>query len=83
MIEAMKKDLVERFKDFYNEMQLYVAYTNCLEKAELFKQEIEKAIPNVEVTMMDSLSLSVACHIGSGSIAIACARKYIKSSREK
>ncbi len=78
MIEAIKKDLESRFKDFYNEMQLYVAYTNCLDKAKVFKQEIEAAIPNVEVTMMDPLSLSVACHIGGGSIAVACARKYIK-----
>ena len=80
MIEAMKKDLTERFKEFAanEEMKIFVAYTNCLERAELFKQEIAKAIPNVEVAFVDPLSLSVACHIGSGALAVACARKYVK-----
>ncbi len=80
MIEAMKKDLAERFKEFAanEEMKIFVAYTNCLERAELFKQEIAKAIPNVEVAFVDPLSLSVACHIGSGALAVACARKYVK-----
>ncbi len=80
MIDAMKNDLADRFKDYTlnGEMKIFVAYTNCLDKAEAFKNEIANAIPNVEITTVDPLSLSVACHIGSGAIAVACAREYQK-----
>lgn len=76
MIEQAKKDLVGRFKDFVDrgEMAIYVAHTNCIEKAQIFAEQIREEIPNVSVTMIDPLSLSVACHIGSGAIAIAMAR---------
>ncbi len=76
MIEAAKHDLETRFKELYErgEMRLAVAYTNCLEKAKDFEREIKEAIPGVEVISVDPLSLSVSCHIGSGALAIACAR---------
>lgn len=77
MIDAMKKDLAERFADFVEagQMELYVAYTNCRERAEAFAEQIRAEIPFVPVTMIDPLPLSIACHIGDGAIAIACARK--------
>lgn len=78
MIDAMKKDLETRFAQFVNEgsMKLFVAYTNCPEKAQDFAEQIRKEIPNIEISAIDSLSLQVACHIGDGSIAIASAREY-------
>lgn len=80
MIGAIKKDLQERFAEYVEngEMRLYVAYTNCRDKAEKFADEIRSEIPNVELTFIDPLSLSVACHIGSGALAVACARVYQK-----
>ena len=77
MIEAMKKDLETRFKESVEngEMNLYIAYTNCKEKAEEFATQVKAEIPSVPVTLVDPLSLSVACHIGSGSLALACAKK--------
>lgn len=76
MLDQAKKDLENRFKEFVDrgEMALYVAHTNCPEKAQVFMEQIKAEIPNVPVTMIDALSLSVACHIGSGAIAIAMAR---------
>lgn len=76
MIEATKKDLESRFKEYVDkgQMALYIAHTNCPEKAEAFAELVKAEIPNVPVTMVDPLSLSVACHIGSGSIALAMAR---------
>ena len=76
MISAVKKDLETRFKDYVKkgQMRLYVAHTNCLAKAQAFAEQIRNEIPNVELTFIDPLSLSVACHIGDGALAIATSR---------
>lgn len=76
MINAIKNDLEKRFKKYVKdeEMRLYVAHTNCEEKAKNFAEHIKKAIPNVPISFVDPLSLSVACHIGDGALAIATAR---------
>ncbi len=76
MIDAAKHDLNNRFKELYEkgEMRLAVAYTNCIDKANDFAQEIKREIPNVEIVSIDPLSLSVSCHIGNGALAIACFR---------
>lgn len=76
MIEAIKKDLVTRFKDYdkKGQMRLYIAYTNCKDKAEIFAQEIRKEFPTTPLTFIDPLSLSIACHIGDGALAIATSR---------
>lgn len=76
MIDAIKKDLETRFKDFVKkgQIRLYIAHTNCQAKAEAFAEEIRQKIPKVPLTYVDPLSLSIACHIGDGALAIACAR---------
>ena len=56
------------------EMCLQAAYTGNLEEAEEFKKEIQEVFPGQEIHM-DPLSLSVACHIGHGALAVACSRK--------
>lgn len=78
MIDAMKKDFEGRFKNYIDngEMALYVAYTDCKDKALDFAEQIRGEFPNVPLTFINPLSLSVACHIGQGSIAVACAREY-------
>ena len=76
MIDAMKKDIETRFSDLKakGELNIFVAYTNCREKAEEFAKQITAAISDVPLTFVDPLSLSVSCHIGSGALAIACSR---------
>ena len=76
MIDAMKKDIETRFSDLKakGELNIFVAYTNCREKAEEFAKQITEAISDVPLTFVDPLSLSVSCHIGSGALAIACSR---------
>ena len=78
MIEAIKKDLETKFKDEYEagKMTLQVAHTKNLDAAIKFKAELEDALPNIDVTFVDSLSLSVSCHIGPGALAVASAIKY-------
>lgn len=76
MIDAVKNDFTKRFGDEAGEnMHLYIAYTKDRETALDFKSQVEEAFPKGEVTMVDPLSLSVACHIGPGSLALACAKK--------
>lgn len=71
MKEAMKKDLEERFGG--KEVHLEAAYTCTHEEAQEWKKELEEYFPGYEIHM-DALSLSVACHIGPGAMAVACSR---------
>lgn len=72
MKEAMKKDITERFKG--QKVYLEAAYTCTDEEAAEWKKELEEYFPGYEIHM-DALSLSVACHIGPGAIAVACSRQ--------
>ena len=76
MLKAMKADFEGRFASFVQngEMCLQAAYTGNPEEAEEWKQEMQEIFPGMEIHM-DPLSLSVACHIGYGSLAIACSKK--------
>jgi len=76
MIEQMKKDMNTRFATFRKngEMKLFVAHTDNKAEADIFADEIRAAFPDIPVTHVDPLSLSVSCHIGPGSLAVACAR---------
>lgn len=73
MIEALKKDMEERFPKAYAEKKIHlqIAHTHNEELALAYKEEIEKEFPGFDVHM-DPLSLSVSCHIGPGSLAFAC-----------
>lgn len=73
MIDAMKKDIEERFGGDYTRMHLQIAHTENREAAESFKQEILEAFPDHDI-YIDCLSLSVSCHIGPGALAIACTK---------
>ncbi|MGN0396289.1 MAG: RelA/SpoT family protein, partial [Coprococcus sp.] len=60
MIETMKKDFAERFKnEDGTKMNLAVAYTHDRAAAEEFAEEVRAAFPNNEL-MIDPLSLSVS-----------------------
>ena len=76
MIGAMKHDFETRFAEFVanGEIEIEMAYTNCVGKAEEFKKQVQEAFPNVKIGPMVPLPLSIACHIGSGALAVACAR---------
>ncbi len=76
MIDAVKNDFAKRFGDETGEnMHLFVAYTKDRDTALDFKAQIEEAFPGKIVEAVDPLSLSVACHIGSGALAVACSKR--------
>lgn len=74
MIRAMKKDFEERFAAEVADkrMRLYVAYSGNADEAREWQKEVAEQFPEFEVGI-GALSLSVSCHIGYGSLAIACA----------
>lgn len=83
MIEAIKNDLKNRFQDLVDrdEIRLGVAHTNNEEKAKEFAKEIEEQIGIIPV-YIDPLSLSVACHIGDGALAMGCFRVHKSDDEE-
>ena len=76
MLKAMKEDFDSRFAEYAKrgEMCLEMAYTGNQEEAEEFKKEVQEMFSDYEI-QMDPLSLSVACHIGYGALAVACSKK--------
>jgi DegV family protein with EDD domain len=78
MIQAVKNDIANRFggldESAKDRVQIHIAYTKNIEEATAFKEELEKEFPGYTISSMDELSLSVACHIGPGSLAIACTK---------
>ena len=72
MIQQIKQDLETDFKEEYEKgkMTISIAHTQNFEEAERFKQQIVTEIPNVSFRFIDPLSLSVACHIGPGALAV-------------
>ena len=71
MKEAMEKDIKERFRG--KRVHLEAAHTCTEEEAAQWKKELEEYFPGYDIHM-DALSLSVACHIGPGAMAVACSR---------
>lgn len=71
MLDAMERDIAQRFAG--QEIHLAAAYTCTDEEAREWRGELEARFPGYEIHM-DRLSLSVACHIGAGSMAVGCSR---------
>ena len=75
MINAIKADIENRFGGMEaGDFWIAGAYTNNLEAAQEWKKEVEAAFPGHEMHL-DPLSLSVACHIGPGALAVTVTRK--------
>ena len=74
MLNAIEKDLTGRFADVKGDMVLGMAYTCSSEEAQEWKQEITERFPGYEI-VEGPLSLSVACHIGPGAMAVTCMKK--------
>ena len=79
MIDATMKDIKERIDPDTENMdnaRIMVAYTYDRDQALELKKQVEEAFPNHEV-ICDPLSLSVACHIGPHSLAVAACKNII------
>lgn len=75
MITAITRDLETRFDDVTGEKTyIDVAHTDNDEMAQELAAELRELFPETEVHV-EPLSLSVACHIGPGALAIAATKK--------
>lgn len=74
MLKAIAADLKERFKGKEDQLVLGVVCTCSKEDAAEWKEEIHTMFPQFEI-MEAPLSLSVACHIGPGAMAVTCTKK--------
>ena len=75
MINAIRSDMEKRFGGVSpDNVWLQIAYSYDRETAEQFKAQVLEAFPGFDVHL-DPLSLSIACHIGPGSLALACSKK--------
>ena len=82
MLDQVKKELETRFKKQVADgnFKIMMAYTKDRERCEQFKNEANEMLKHygLLVEVVDPLSLSVACHIGDGAIAIAMCEYYKK-----
>lgn len=78
MINAIKNDIENRFGGVSKDNQIYlqIAHTENEAAALELKEELQSVFPDYPI-YIDHLSLSVSCHIGPGSLAIACTKKLI------
>ena len=75
MMNAIQKELDGRLHDSEcRNCHLAIAHTDNEEAALEFKKEVKERFPNADVYMAP-LSLSIACHIGPGSLAVTATRK--------
>jgi len=75
MMNAIRSDMEKRFGGVSSDnIWLQIAYTYDINAATQLKEEVAVQFPGFDIHM-DPLSLSVACHIGLGALAIACCKK--------
>ena len=75
MINAMKHDIETLYGGLDKEtVWLYAVHANVPDQFAEFSAEVRAAFPGFNV-QDDVLSLSIACHIGPGALAIACSKK--------
>lgn len=76
MINAIRNDILKRFgnSDGEKDVWIQVAHTQNEAAAMALKDELAGLFPGYDI-FVDHLSLSIACHIGPGSLAIACCKK--------
>ena len=77
MLNAIKSDVENRFGGILPApgcVWLQIAHTQNLEAALELKEELLQIFPGYDIHVAP-LSLSVSCHIGPGSLAIACCKK--------
>ena len=75
MINAIQNDMETRFGGARaDNIWLQVAYTKNDKAAEQFAEELKEHFGEFDM-VCNPLSLSVACHIGPGALAVACCKK--------
>lgn len=72
MIDAIKNDIENRFKD--TDFLIQTAYSGDLGQGEKWNEVVKKAFPEHDI-FNDILPMSICCHVGPGALGIACIKK--------
>ena len=72
MIEAIKKDIENRFKG--TDYLIQTAYSGDLEQGKKWNETVKQAFPEHDV-YNDVLPMSICCHVGPGALGITCVKK--------
>ena len=73
MINAIKKDIETRFNDIKSNQKLVLslAHTSTtMDDINEFEKEVKNEFANYPILFKDPLPLAIACHIGTGALAI-------------
>lgn len=82
MLDQIAKDQAERFGDKEGKgCVISMAHTLNRHEAETFREEAMERFPGHKI-IINPLSLSIACHIGPGSIAITSSKSFITDMLE-
>ena len=82
MLDKIAKDMDEDFRDKSGEgCIMSIAHTQNRAEAEIFREEVLERFPGHDI-IIDPLALSIACHIGPGSLAITTSKSFISKIRE-
>lgn len=81
MVNAIKKDIADNLGSVPNVEDenapwLAIAHTKNEEEALRWREELEEEFPGYEIHI-DPLSLSIACHIGPGALALAWTKRIV------
>lgn len=73
IFQAIASDLQGRFAQYVEQgtLNLQIGYSSTREEAEQWAADLNEMFPKVEITRIDPLALSVACHTGPGVIGVA------------
>ncbi len=74
MINAIKKDIDERFGGDADNINLWVVHSDNLEECEKFREEVKEVIPIENIDIYE-LPCSIGVHIGPGSLAVGITKK--------
>ena len=84
MTAAIAQDLNKRFDDpEARHSWIAVAHTCNEEAAKEFADELREMYPNTGHIVINPLSLSVACHIGPGALAVAVTKCLDEDLKKK
>ena len=72
MVEAIRSDLATRFAGM--PMLLRTAYTGDADIGRIWTAQVQACFPEFTVTA-DPLPISIACHVGPGTLALGLIRR--------
>lgn len=76
MLEALKKDMETKFKEYYDKGEIYLMAATSADEVTTqgWLDEIQAYFPDMEV-LCDPLSLGISCHTGEGALGVGCSCK--------